>query len=132
MIAIEEARHVEIGADILDDDIRRVAPASDGHVAVRERESLERRRIRAANHLDARARAMGEPRRVHGVGPLEIARELRRDPLLSRGGAIGELGAKRRSCPGVDTQGRRALRKQAEEIFAKLVEQGARIRLDGR
>ena len=30
MVAIEETRHVEIGADILDDDIGRVAPASHG------------------------------------------------------------------------------------------------------
>ena len=33
VIAVEEARHVEIGADVLDHDIGRVAPAADGDVA---------------------------------------------------------------------------------------------------
>ncbi len=63
MIAVEEARDVEIGADVLDDDVRRVAPAADRDVAVGEREALERRRIGAAHDLDAgaRRRARGRP-----------------------------------------------------------------------
>ena len=40
MVAVEEARDVEIGADVLDDDVGRVAPAANRDVAVREREAL--------------------------------------------------------------------------------------------
>ena len=50
-----------------------------------------------------------------------------RDPLLSLGRAVGELGAKRRSRAGVDAKRRRALRKEAEKVFGKLVEQRERI-----
>ncbi len=46
MIGVEEARHVEIGADILDHDIGRVAPAADGDVAIGQGEALERGRDR--------------------------------------------------------------------------------------
>ena len=60
MIAVEEARDVEIGADVLDDDVRRVAPAADGDVAVRQREALERRGVGAAHDLDAGARRVRE------------------------------------------------------------------------
>ena len=42
MVAVEEARDVEIRADVLDDDVGRVAPAADSDVAVRQREAVER------------------------------------------------------------------------------------------
>ena len=58
MIAVEESRHIEIGADVLDHHVRRVAPAADGDVAIRQRKAFERRRVRAAHDLDARARRM--------------------------------------------------------------------------
>ena len=58
MIAVEEARDVEIRADVLNDDVRRVAPAADGDVAVRQREAFERRGVGAAHDLDAGARGM--------------------------------------------------------------------------
>ena len=56
MVAVEEARDVEIGADVLNHDVRRVAPAADGDVAVGQREAFERRGVGAAHDLDAGAR----------------------------------------------------------------------------
>ena len=63
MIAVEESRDVEIGADVLDHHVRRVAPAADGDVAVRQRETFERGLIRASHDLDAGARGVARVRR---------------------------------------------------------------------
>ena len=60
MIAVEEARDVEIGADVLDHHIRRVAPAADGDVAVWQRKAVGRDLIGAAHDLDAGASRMRE------------------------------------------------------------------------
>ncbi len=56
VIAVQEARDVEIRADVLDHDVRRVAPAADRDVAVGKREAFERRGVRTAHDLDAGAR----------------------------------------------------------------------------
>ena len=55
MLAVQEARDVEIGADVLDDDVGRVAPAANRDVAVRQREAFKRRGIGAAHDLHAGA-----------------------------------------------------------------------------
>src|SRR5438045_2882208 len=127
MIAVEETRDVEISADVLDDDIRRVAPASDRDVAVRQREAFERCRVRAFHHLEARARGVRESARVEGVESLQVCAKLSGDLLLARGGAIGQLGSKSRSRTGVDAERRRALRLEAKKAVSKRVEQRARI-----
>ena len=119
MIAVEEARDVEIGADVLNDDVRRVAPAADRDVAVGQREAFERRRIGAAHDLDAGARGMREAARVEGVDALQVGANLRRHPLLSLRGAIGQLRSKRRPRAGVDAERGRALRQQAKEIVGR-------------
>src|SRR6185503_16764964 len=62
----------------------------------------------------------------------EAALDLRRDRLLPRCGAIRELRAKRRSSARIDAERGRALRRKAEEILGKLVEQCANIGLDRR
>ena len=71
MVGVEEARHVEIGADILDDDIGRVAPAADRDVAIGQREAVERGAIGAARPRrwcgsSGRARRCRSPRRGRG------------------------------------------------------------------
>ena len=77
MIAVEEARDVEIRADVLDDDVRRVAPAADGDVAVGEREALERGRVRAAHDLDAGARRRARGRFAsNALTPLQVGADL--------------------------------------------------------
>jgi hypothetical protein len=104
MLAVEKAWHVEIGADVLDDDVRRVAPATDRYVAVRQGESLERRRIRAANDVDARTHVMRQARGIQGVRSLETALEMHHDLLLAGSGAIAELTAKRCSRTRIDAE----------------------------
>ena len=91
MLGVEKPRDIEIRADVLNDHIGRVAPASDGHIAVGEREPFERRCIGASNDLDAGARGVGEPGRVEGVDPRQVGAKLVRDLLLSLRRAIAEL-----------------------------------------
>ena len=129
MIAVQEARDVEIGADVLNDDIRRVAPAANRDVAVGERETFERRRIGTSHDLEAGAHRMREAARVEGVDALQVGAKLLRHPLLPLGGAIGELGSKSRSRAGVDAKRGRALRQQAKKIVGDPVEQRERVGL---
>src|SRR3546814_19899606 len=62
MVAVEEFRNVEIGADILDHHVRRVAPTADRDVAIGQREARERDVIGAFDDREAGARS--EERRV--------------------------------------------------------------------
>ena len=91
MVGVEEARHVEIGADILDDDVGRVAPAADGDVAIGQGEAFERGRVGAADDLDA------GPRRVAERGGVDRIRRGR-----------GRRGASARGAAGPPPSGRRA------------------------
>ncbi len=95
MLGVEEARHVEIGADVLDHDVGRVAPAADGDVAVGEGEAFERRRVGALHDFHAGARRMVERGRVDGIGAGEIGTDRLRNTLLASGRAVGELGTER-------------------------------------
>ncbi len=72
MIGVEELRGVDVGADVLDDDVGRIAIAADGDVAVRERKSLEAGAVGALHDLDAGAGWETERGRVDRLGPLEI------------------------------------------------------------
>ena len=97
MVAVEEARNVEIRADVLNDDVRRVAPAADGDVAVRQREPFERRRVRAAHDFDAGARRVRQPpcRRTvdaRQIVPILIAR--RRLPASERSDSCDRRAAR--------------------------------------
>ena len=85
MVAIQEARDVEIRTHVLNDDIRRVAPAANGDVAIRKREPFERRRIGTSYHLDAGAQCMREAGRVEGVDAVQVGANLLREALLSLG-----------------------------------------------
>ena len=68
MLGVEEARHVEIGADILDHDVGRVAPAADGDVAIGQGEALERGRVGAADDFDAGPDGVRQAGRVDRLG----------------------------------------------------------------
>ena len=102
VVAVEKSRHVEVGADVLDDDVRRVAPAADGHVAIGQREAFERGRVGAPHDLDAGPRrATG--RRVDGLDPGEVVADLLREPLLpaaiDRRAANAATPSRRCRCP---------------------------------
>ena len=104
VIAVEEAGNVEIRADVLDDDVRRVAPAADSDVAVRKREAFERGRIGASHDLDAGARGMRQPVRVEGFEPVQIRANLLASSLLprprsDRPAGIAARRARRCRCP---------------------------------
>ena len=104
MITVQKPRQVEVCADILNDHIRRVAPAAHRYVAVGQREPFERFRISAANDFDTGSSGMGESCRVEGVDPLQITTKLVCDLLLSLCRSVAKLRTKSRSRSGVDTQ----------------------------
>jgi len=56
VVGIQKARHIEIRADILDHDIRRVAPRTHRDVAIGQRKPVERRAIGAFDDGQAGAR----------------------------------------------------------------------------
>ena len=129
MIAVEESREVEIGADVLDHDVRRVAPAANGDVAVRKREAVGSELIGAAHDLDAGARRMRQAGDIKGLRLFEILPDLAGDLLLPVGGSIGELRSQRRPRAGVDAERRRALGREAQVALADLIEQRERVLL---
>src|SRR4029077_19123577 len=104
MIAVEESRDVEVCADVLDHDIRRVAPAPYRDIAIGQRESFHRLPIRAANHFEACSRRMREARRIERVDSLQISAELILDLLLALRGSIAELRTKGRPRARVDSE----------------------------
>ena len=122
MLGVEKPRDIEIRADVLNDHIRRVAPASDSHVAIGERESLERRGIRASDDLDAGAGRVGSPDVLAALTLRQVRTKQVRNPLLSLRRPIGELRAKGRSRVGIDAKRRRALRCEAEKVVSDLIE----------
>ena len=129
VLGIEKPRDIEIGADVLDDHVRRDAPSANGDVAVRHREALERRGVGTAHDLEAGARRMREARGVERVRPLQVTPQLARDPLLSLRRAIHELRTKLRSRAGVDAERRGGLGHQPQQAVADVVEQRARVGL---
>jgi len=131
MLGVEEAGDIQIRADVLNDDVRRVAPTADGDVAVGEGKPFECRRVGASNNLDAGAHRMREPRRIQGLRAIEVGANLLGNLLLSLCGAIGELRSQRRSRAGVDAERCRSLRPETKEVVCNLVEHSERIGLSG-
>ena len=97
MIGVEEARDVEIGADILNDDVRCIPPSPDRDITIRQRETFKCRSIRAAHDLEARPSRMRKGAGVKGIDAIEVGAQLVRDAPLSFEGAVGEEGSQR--CP---------------------------------
>src|SRR5918995_1475857 len=91
VLGIEEARHVEIGADILDDDVGRVAPAADRDVAIGQLEAFERGRIGAPDDFDAGACGVRQARDVDRIGPHQIGSNGLCQTLLADARTVAEL-----------------------------------------
>ncbi len=84
MVGVEELGRVEIGADVLDHDIGRVAPAADGDVAIGQSEALECGLVGAAHHFDAGPHREGQSGDVDRIGAGKVAPERRRELLPAR------------------------------------------------
>jgi hypothetical protein len=97
MIAVEKTRDIEIRADVLNDDVRRVAPAAGGDVTVWKRKAFERSGVHTPHNLDARAHVVRKPAGFERVQPVEIGAERCRNGLLSRSGTVLKLRTQR--CP---------------------------------
>ncbi len=83
MIAVEEARHVKIGADILDHDIRCVAPPADRDVAIGHGKAFECGAIGRSHDIDTGPRGEGQAGRVDRFGARQIGTKRRREPRLT-------------------------------------------------
>src|SRR5690606_26010479 len=107
VLALEKAGDVEIRADVLDDDVGRVAPATHGDVAVRQGETIECRAIRALHHVERRARLARVPCRVEAGRTVEVVAQRARDGLLPGRGAVRKLRTQCRAVTLVDAEQRR-------------------------
>jgi hypothetical protein len=83
MVGIEEFRRVDIGADILDDDVRSVAPATDGDVAVGLCKTLQRGSIGAFDDFDARPHREGKCTGIDSLRSGKVGLQGRRNPGLA-------------------------------------------------
>ncbi len=124
MIGVEKARHVEIGADVLNDHIGCVAPASDRDVAIGQRKSFERSAIGRAHDLDAGAGGMIKRGRIDRFGASEIGAKDGREPLLAGLAAVGKTRAQDRARSGVQAERGGGFRRQCQQILADRIEQG--------
>ena len=123
MLRVEEPRDVEIRADVLNDDIGRVAPAADGDVTVGQCETGERDLVGAFHHRHARARRVGQVRGVDRIHASQIRAKRGGDAVLSGGRAVAELGSQRPALILVNPERRRAFRRELQQVFGDFLEQ---------
>jgi hypothetical protein len=131
VVTVEEAGDVEIGTYVLNDDIRRVAPAAYRGVSIGKGKSFERSGVGTLNDVQTGADCEGEARQAECLDPLQIDANLICRALPPCGGTIGKLRSQRRPSAGVDAQRRGDFGKQPEPIFGELIEQRAGLVLVG-
>ncbi len=104
MVTVEEARDVEIGADILDHDVGRIAPSADRDIAIGQGEAFERGPISRPHDVDTGSGGEGQATGVDRLGPRQVSAQRRGEPRLTRRRTIGQLRPKRRARGLVDAQ----------------------------
>ena len=104
MVCVEEARHVEVGANILDHDIWRIPPAPDRDIAIGLGKAFEGGPVGGPNNLDASARGVGEPFRFDPFRPGEIGAQHRSNLVLTGLAAIRQPRSKDRARPGIEPE----------------------------
>ena len=116
VVGVEELRRVDVGADILDHDIGRVAPAADGDVAVGQGKAFERGRGRRSARLRrwcGRGRTGGDVSIASARARSALTRRPQRRCWPAAERSL-ELGAQLRAAPGVDAERGRAFRDRGE------------------
>ena len=131
MLGVEKARDVEIRADVLNDDVGRVAPAADRDVAVRQRETLDCEIERTFHDRDTRARRVRQARSLNRIEPGQIRAKRGGNAILSGGRSIGEPRAERLTLILIDAERRRAFWTEFQEVLGDLLEQTRHVRLPG-
>src|SRR5688572_32635618 len=121
MVAVEEPRYIEVGANVLNDDVRRVAPAANGDIAIGKRKTLRCGRVGAPYHLDGGPRGMGERRRVQRPDPLQVLAHLAGYPLLPLCRPIAQLRAKRGALARIETERGRGFGCEPKQVFRDLI-----------
>src|SRR6476620_2002398 len=104
MLAVQESRDIQIRADVLNDDVRRIAPAADRDVAVGECEPLERDTVRRLDDFEARAGGVRESSCIEAVDPRQIVPDLIRDATFSGLRSVGQLRPEGGSRTGIDPE----------------------------
>ena len=123
MAGIQKAGNIEIGSDVLDYDIRRVAPTTDRHVSIGQSETFKRARIRGFDHGEAGLRARIERRPIHRAhlhkAPPQQVRQFRYALLRLVRQAMAQTGM----VSGIERQLGRAFRREFERAPCNCVEQ---------
>ncbi len=133
MLGVEEPRRIEIGADVLDHHVGRVAPAADGDVAVGQGEAVERDAVRGLHDFDGGARGVRlQAARVDRLGLGQVGAQLRGDGVLTGAAAVGQLRAEGRAGSAVEAQRGGALGRQRQQALTDSVEHGLRSLFAGR
>ena len=119
MVGIEKLRCVDVGADILDHDIGRLAPAIAGDriVAVREGKTFHGRAVSASHHFDAGANREGEAALVECFDTCEISFDGRRKSPLTGRRTIAQLRAELGSAPDIKAKAGRIRWIKTKEVF---------------
>ena len=118
VVGVEELRRVDVGADVLDHDIRRVAPAADGDVPVGLRKAFERGAVRALHDFDAGLRREGEAAGIDCFRAGQVRLECCSDPGLARGGPVFQAEPVGSAGALVDAERSGLGRLQPEQVFA--------------
>ena len=129
VFGVEEPRDVEIRADVLNDHVGRVAPAADSHVAVRQRETVERDVVGAFHHRDTGTRRRKKGRRVDRIQPGEIRANRGGNAVLSGGRSVAEPGTQRLALTLINAERGRAFREEPQQVLGDVLEQSGHLRL---
>ncbi len=129
VLGVEESRDVEIRADVLNDDVGRVAPAADSHVAVRQRETVERDVVGALHHRDTGARPVRKVRRVDRIEPGEIRANRGGNAVLSGGRSVAEPGTEILALTLINAERGRTFREEPQQVLGDVLEQSGHLRL---
>ena len=125
VLGTHEARKVEIGADVLDHHVRRVAPTADRDIPIRQREPVERGGVGALHDFEAGAGRGIERRGIDRARPTEIASQDRRERRLARRRAIGQPAPQGGMLTGVDAERRRLFGVVGQQVPRDVVKQRA-------
>ena len=129
MIAVEHLRRVEIGADILDHDIGRVAIAAHRDIAIGKGESLQPALERRLHDLDIGAHHRAQRIGVQALEPGQPVAQMPGHALLARRRAVRQPRFQRRPRALVDAETGGEFGRVAQELLGDRIQRtgGRRI-----
>ena len=127
VLGIEEARDIEIGPDILDHHIGRIAPAADSDIAIGQGKAVERNREGAFDHCQAGPRCRIERAGIDLADLVQTFAQQGSDLGLSGSRPVSQHRAQARVLALVDPQRGRTFRIESDHLPGQLVKIGRGI-----